>query len=261
MPHASQAYLYGGHDPGACGRYHLAVNLWLLGYPDRSLHAIVDVLRLTENLRHPLTRVVALWFVAWVYYQRGDRLSMRASLEQLLALGSEHGISAMMEASVFLLDTDKCSGNKLAELVDRLQMIWASTNWHRVFCMCVFAERCNREHNVEEGLAVLASICADDRKAFYAPEILRLEGELRHNLPSQDANKVESCFQAALALARRREEKSLELRAAVSLSRFWCDQGKRDEARELLAPVYGWFTEGFDTRDLKEARIMLDTLA
>ena len=69
MPHLSQAYLYGGHDPGACGRYHLAVNLWLLGYPDRSLHAIVDVLRLTEKLRHPLTRVVALWFVAWVYYR------------------------------------------------------------------------------------------------------------------------------------------------------------------------------------------------
>ena len=167
----------------------------------------------------------------------------------------------MMEASIFLLDTDKCSGNKLAELVDKLQMKWASTNWHRVFCMCVLAERCNREHNVEEGLAVLASIYADDRKAFYAPEILRLEGELRRSLPSQDANKVESCFQAALMLARRREEKSLELRAAASLARLWRDQGKRDEARELLAPVYGWFTEGFDTLDLKHAKALLDELA
>ena len=72
-PH--MAFLYGGHDPGACCRYHLAVNLWLLGYPDQSLSALVDALRHAEELKHPMTRVITLWYAAWVYYQRGDRPS------------------------------------------------------------------------------------------------------------------------------------------------------------------------------------------
>jgi class 3 adenylate cyclase/predicted ATPase len=260
LPQVSQPYLYGGHDPGACCRYHLTVNLWLLGYPDRSLHAIADVLRFTQELKHPLTRVIALWYVAWVYYQRGDRPSMKASLEQLVALANEHGISTLMGPSTFLLDAYMRSGSELAELADRFQETWSATNWHRVFCMCVLAERCNEDHHIEEGLAVLASINADERAVFYAPEIHRLEGELRRRLPLQDGKKIESCLRAAFMLARERGEKSLELRAAVSLALFWRDQGKRDEARGLLAPVYGWFTEGFDTRDLKEAKALLDKL-
>jgi predicted ATPase len=186
---------------------------------------------------------------------------MRANLEQLLVVGREHGISVMMAASIFLLDADTCSEKcELAELVDRLQETWASANWHRVFCMCVLAERCNEKPHIEEGLAVLASISANDRGAFYAPEIHRLEGELRRGLPLRDASRIESCFQAALTLARQRGEKSLDLRAAVSLARLWRDQGKRDEARELLAPAYGWFTEGFETLDLKQAKALLDEL-
>ena len=77
---------------------------------------------------------------------------------------------------------------------------------------------------------------------------------------SPDAAKAEAYFERALAVARQQQAKSWELRAAMSMARLWRDQGKRDEARELLAPVYGWFTEGFDTRDLKEAKALLDEL-
>jgi len=238
------------------------VNLWLLGYPDRSLHALVDALRLSKELEHPLTRVVTLWYVAWAYYQRGERAVMRAKLEQLLALGKEHGISSMMDASIFLLDTDTAFGKQgLAALIERLQGTWASASWHRVFCMCVLAERCIDEHHCDEGLSILASISADDRKAFYAPEIHRLEGELRRGLPSPDAREIETCFRAAVTLANQRKEKSLELRAAVSLARFWRDQDRCRQAIELLAEVYGWFTEGFETFDLKQAKALLDELA
>jgi predicted ATPase len=262
VPHVSQTYLYGGHDPGACCRYHLTVNLWLLGYPDRSLQALVDALRLSKELKHPLTRVVTLWYVAWVHYQRGERTAMRAMLEQLLALGKEHGISSMMGASIFLLDTDTILGEQeLAALIEKLRGTWASASWQRVFCMCVLAGRCIDEHYTDEGLSILASISTDDRGAFYAPEIHRLEGELRRGLPSPDAKQIETCFRAAIALANQRKEKSLELRAAVSLARFWHDQGKPHKARELLAPVYGSFTEGFETLDLKEAKALLDELA
>ena len=79
--------------------------------------------------------------------------------------------------------------------------------------------------------------------------------------PERDTEKAQAYFEGALAVARNQQAKSLELRAAMSMARFWRDQGKRGEARELLAPVYGWFTEGFDTRDLKEAKALLEELA
>ena len=96
--------------------------------------------------------------------------------------------------------------------------------------------------------------------AIYAPEICRLEGELLRRLPSPETEQIERCFRAALTLARQRREKSLELRAAMSLARLWRDQGKRVEARELLKPIYDWFTEGLELRDLKNACALLDDL-
>ena len=85
--------------------------------------------------------------------------------------------------------------------------------------------------------------------------------KLRCKSPELDPAKAEAYFERALAVARQQQAKSWELRAAMSMARLWRDQGKRDEARDLLAPVYGWFTEGFDTRDLKDAKVLLDELA
>jgi predicted ATPase len=93
------------------------------------------------------------------------------------------------------------------------------------------------------------------------PDVLRLGGEIALMSPERDAVKAEAYFERALAVARQQQAKSWELRAAISLARLWRDQGKVQQARELLAPVYGWFTEGFDTRDLKEAKVLLDELA
>jgi predicted ATPase len=88
-----------------------------------------------------------------------------------------------------------------------------------------------------------------------------LQGKIELKSPGPDDAKAQACFERALAVARQQQAKSWELRAAMSMARLWRDQGKRDEARELLAPVYGWFTEGFDTRDLREAKALLDELA
>ena len=92
-------------------------------------------------------------------------------------------------------------------------------------------------------------------------EVHRVAGELALMSPQPDTAKAEAYFERALAVAREQQAKSWELRAAMSMARLWRDQGKRDEARDLLAPVYGWFTEGFDTRDLKEAKALLDDLS
>jgi predicted ATPase len=111
-----------------------------------------------------------------------------------------------------------------------------------------------------EGWRALASIGEAIRDAALAPEIRRLEGELLLREGASNADAAEARFRTAIDIARRRSEKSLELRAAVSLARLLADRGKRDEARRELAPIYEWFTEGFDTRDLRMAKSLLTEL-
>jgi predicted ATPase len=101
---------------------------------------------------------------------------------------------------------------------------------------------------------------AAPKERWYEAEVHRTAGEIALKSPEADTAKAEAYFERALSVARKKQAKSFELRAAMSMARLWRDQGKRDAARELLAPVYGWFTEGFDTRDLKEAKALLDEL-
>jgi predicted ATPase len=115
-----------------------------------------------------------------------------------------------------------------------------------------------------EGLEALAEALATLTKSgvlWWEAELYRLKGELLLQCSVAQPEEAEACFQQALAVARRQQAKSLELRAAMSLARLWQQQGKRDEARELLTPIYGWFTEGFDTADLREAKALLEALA
>ena len=99
------------------------------------------------------------------------------------------------------------------------------------------------------------------KERWQEAEVNRTSGEIALMSPKRDAAKAEACFKRALAVARAQRAKSFELRAAMSVARLWREQGKRDEAREILAPVYGGFTEGFDTLDLKQAKALLDELA
>ena len=126
----------------------------------------------------------------------------------------------------------------------------------RPLCLVLLAEAAGHVGQVEEGLRLLAealtALEASGQGDLLA-EAYRLQGELLLRQAAPDAAQAEACFQQALAIARRQQAKSWELRAAMSLARLWQQQGKRAEARELLAPIYGWFTEGFDTADLQEA--------
>jgi predicted ATPase len=98
------------------------------------------------------------------------------------------------------------------------------------------------------------------KERWFEAEANRIAGEIALLLPEPDVAKAEACFERALAVARKQQAKSWELRAAMSMARIWRDQGRRQQARDLLAPLYAWFTEGFDTRDLKEAKVLLDEL-
>ena len=110
--------------------------------------------------------------------------------------------------------------------------------------------------------SILGVKCAQLRKGFYEAVVNRITGGIAlASSPQREASNAQACFGRALTVARQQQAKSWELRAAMSLARLWRDQGKVQQARELLAPVYGWFTEGFDTRDLKQAKALLEELA
>jgi predicted ATPase len=130
--------------------------------------------------------------------------------------------------------------------------------------LILLAEVAGLGGQVAEGLRLLAEALtmmqASGRGDLLA-EAYRLRGELLLRQVAADAAQAEACFQQALTIARRQQAKSWELRAAMSLSRVWQQQGNREQARELLAPIYGWFTEGFDTADLQEARALLEELS
>jgi class 3 adenylate cyclase len=260
--HAAQALLYGGHDPGGCCRWHLAMSLWLLGRYTRSMNALGDALQVVEELKHPLSMVIALWFAAWVHYHRGDRAATERAVQRGLILAPEYGISGWSNIGILLpwASGTRLDRDQLIELHRQLPELGPS-NWRRVFCLSVLADLYGAAGCFEDGLAVLDAISDEDRAAFYAPEIHRMEGKLRAKIPSSDPAQVESCFRSALTVASQRQEKSLELRAAMSLARLWRAQNRPAEARELLAPVYGWFNEGFELPDLKDAKRLLDEMA
>jgi hypothetical protein len=150
-------------------------------------------------------------------------------------------------------------GAGLADLHRRLMLV-PTAAWRQVFCLCVLAEMCHEAGQPAEGRRALASIAETNRQAFLAPEVRRLEGELLLQETASNADEAERRFRTALDVARRRSEKSLELRGVTSLARLLASRGRRDEARRELAEIYAWFTEGFDTRDLRAAKALLTEL-
>ena len=135
---------------------------------------------------------------------------------------------------------------------------WA---WRWVVNLCVAARLYARAGDPAAGRRLLASISATNRSALYGSEVARLEGELTLQSDRSATAEAERCFRSALQIAQSQGGKSLELRAAMSLARLWQSQRRREEAHAALAGVYGWFTEGFDTADLKAAKALLETLA
>ena len=260
--HAGQAALYAGHDPGACCRYQLGAAWWLLGFPDRALASARDAARLAEELKHPMTMTTTLWFVAWVQYQRGEREHAAESTNRQLALAQAHGFEHWIDSSLLIpVAARKATPQTGAALDDLHQRLMAvrSAAWRRVFCLCILAELAMNAGDAARARQFIGSLRHEDREAFCAPEIYRIEGEIL--LVEGAVLEGERRLHEAVDLARQRGEKSLELRATLSLARLWREQGKPVEARGRLADVYGWFSEGFDTADLVAARSLLDELA
>jgi class 3 adenylate cyclase/tetratricopeptide (TPR) repeat protein len=262
--HGHYAFLYAGHDPGACCRCHLGNDRWMTGYPDSALSHIQDAQRLAEELKHPQTTAMVLWYAARIHSQRGERELVFPILDRLNSIATQYAIHMFVNTSMFLiklLARDPVSATTVAELNELLQLMRFRAGGRKGECVSALVEACANAGHVEEGFNLLGSITEAERHAALATEFLRLEGELILKRGRHSAEEAKRRFLEAINLARTRGEKSFELRAATSLARVLESEGRREEAHAALAGVYGWFTEGFDTADLKGAKALLDALA
>jgi len=267
--HHALTFLYGGHDPGVCAWGYAARTLWVLGYPAQALQRSQEMLRLARQLAHPGSVAHALAWAAWLHQCRREPRLTYEWAEATLTLATEQGLPYWQAQGTILrgwaLTAQGQGADGMAQMHHGLTAHRATgTAEERSYLLALLADAYRQGDYADAGLRVLAEALAHVRltgERFYEAEVYRLEGELRRRQAVPDEPQAEACFQQALTVARRQEARSLELRAAMSLSRLWQHQGKCTAARELLAPIYGWFTEGFDTADLQDAKALLETLA
>jgi predicted ATPase len=260
-----------GQDPGVACRAIGAVALWLLGYPDQAVGRSREAVALGGELGQPSTLALALHFAAMLRQYRREVSAVRGSAEATTAIATEHGLSFWRACGQILGGWALAGQGERASGIAQLRQgltAWkaAGSETYRTYFLALLAEALAMEGQIEEGLGVLAEALAQMHgtgEAFHGAELHRLQGELllRRDAAEATCREAEVCFRQALDVARRQQAKSLELRAVMSLSRLYQRQGRQAEARPLLAQTFGWFTEGFDTPDLQEAKLLLDQLA
>jgi adenylate cyclase len=265
----SHGFLYGSADPKKWALDNLGLTLWPLGYPEQALTRSQESLALAQELSHPFTQANALLYANQVYSLRGESRAVLEGAEALIALSSEHGFLQYAGIGAFQRAAALTDHGQLQEGIAGMRAILevvraGGTVVGLPMLLAMLAEAHRKAGQAEEGLALIAEaleFVAKTREREREAEVHRLEGELLLARSPSDRNQAEASFREALEVARRQSAKSWELRAATSLARLWQRQGKRDEARDLLAPVYAWFTEGFDTKDLRDAKALLEELA
>jgi predicted ATPase len=242
--------------------------LWHRGYPYRSAKAADRALEHSRQFGHAHTLAYALWHVGAraIFVRRLGEAG--ACANEYVALADEHGFphwaayGRIVQGWVAAHKGDTTAGIALIREGLARTEATGSRNYYP-FHLGLLAEALALAGEIDEGLAVLdealANSAASGQKGVDA-ELHRLRGELVRQLPRCDPAKAEDSFRIALAIAREQGTRGYELRAATSLARLWREQGRRGEARDLLAPLYASFTEGFDTADLKEAKGLLDEL-
>jgi predicted ATPase len=273
--HHTHAVRY-GQDPGVACRAYGAANLWWLGYPEQAQQWSHEAVRLAQELAHPFSLGFALFLTSWVPQFRREGLLTHERAEAAIALAAEHGFAvfgaggtifrgwALAARSSELGPAQEPREDGIAQIQQGMAA-WRATGAEalRPYYLALLAEASGKRGQVEEGLHLLAealAVAKDTGECRWDAELYRLQGEflLKQDVP--DAPEAESCLRQAVDVARQQQAKSLELRAAMSLSRLWQQQGQRQEAYDLLASIYSWFTEGFDTADLQEAKALLEEL-
>ena len=238
--------------------------VWQLGYPTAARNDIERAVRDARETGHATTLVYALSRAADTYTFCGDYAAAHAQIDELLPLADERGkaLGTAMRGWLFA-STGNASDAVRAILsgITSLRSTGATLYEprHLRYLAMAYAEL-GQPDDAWRCIHDAMDKIETSKEGWCAADVHRIAGEIALNSSQPDGAKAEACFERALAVARLQQAKSWELRAAMSMARLWRDQGKRDEARDLLAPIYGWFTEGFDTLDLKEAKALLDEL-
>jgi predicted ATPase len=268
--HRGRTFGY-GYDPGM-GLLGLgATALHLLGYPDQARQRSREAVALARERAHPYGLAWALARATCVDLLRRDAQAARARADELVTLATEQGFPSFAAAGTHLQGIALAAQGRVAEGLGRLRegfTAWRATGAQvmTTWALAALAEVLGQAGQGEDGLAAVAeglAFARDKGEHFSEAELHRLRGELlllRPKAPPPVQAEAEACFRQALAVSRRQQAKSWELRAVMSLGRLYRQQGRMAEARPLLAEAYGWFTEGLDTPDLQEAKALLEDL-
>jgi predicted ATPase len=264
--HHSLTFVY-GQDPGVCCLNHSAWALWFRGYPEQALQRSHDAVTLGRELSHPFSLAFALAFSARVHIYRREVRAAQEVSEATIALCTEQGFPFWLAMASILQGWALAEQGQEQAGITQMRhglRVWRATGaaLAETSYLALMAEACGEAGQAEEGLRLLAEAFAaveqrDER--YFEAELHRLQGELLLVQPAAET-EAEACFLKAAEIARQQHAKSWELRAATSLARLWQKQGRPEEARQVLDPVYDWFTEGFDTLDLIGARSLLESL-
>ncbi len=267
--HHHHAHIYGGHDPGVCARGQGAISAWLTGQPDEAALLAESAIALGRELGHPFSLAIGMNRAAWVFAFRDESARCLEIADEILELSRRHEFKQMLAwasiisgwARVDLGETD--SGLALLEQgLDGCRSL-AALGWLPLL-ICISADARIRAGDHVRALELLAEtleVSEQTKQGLFRPEMLRLQADSSLVLGRMDVPASRSQLEAALALAREQSCVSLELRAACSLARLLEKTGERTKARELVHSAYGAFSEGHETRDLREGKRLLDELS
>jgi class 3 adenylate cyclase/predicted ATPase len=268
--HHIYAVLYSGHDPGVCCHYRAAPVLWLLGYPTQAVASSQAAVALAQQLAHPYSLTQALYWAAVLHHLRREAPLTQERAEAAMTLGTDQGFAGPSVAQArplrgWALAACGHAQEGLSQLQQALGVSGGrGTIRDRAYHLSLLVEvlaQLGQTAMGREALTEALTTLPTTGACWWEAELHRLRGTLLLQRAVAQPEEAATCFQQALTVARRQQARSLELRAALSLSRLWQQQGKRTQAYALLAPLYGWFTEGFGTADLQDARVLLEELA
>ena len=258
-----------GQDVRVALSFYQSLARWPLGYPEVALADADRAIKDARDIGQAATLMAALTLTSLTHIHCGSYPAAKLQLDEAITLADEKGAlfwktGAMLVAGCLLAATGKAA-DAVSMITSGLNS-WRQTGttvWTPAYFSYLARAHADLGHFDEASRSIgeAISVVQTTRETWYEAEIHRIAGEIALRRAEPDAAKAQAYFERALAVARAQQAKSWELRAAMSMARLWRDQGKRDEARDFLAPVYGWFTEGFDTVDLKEATALLEELS
>jgi tetratricopeptide (TPR) repeat protein len=270
--YGSHAFIY-GQDPGVHSLSYAALTLWLLGYPDQARQRSLEAFALAQKLAHPFSLAFALIHVVHIHRFSREVKATEERAKELCVLSTEHGFPITLAFGVahrgWALAEQGMATEGIIQIRQAIET-WSATGatlFFKPFFFAMLAEAYGKEGSPEKGLAIVTEALAVANtigERFWEAELYRLKGDLTLQSEVQGSQfnvqpEAEECFHRAIDIARQQSAKSLELRAVISLSRLWQRQGKTAQGRKMLSDIYAWFSEGFDTSDLREASLLLES--